>query len=82
MVVTSHMRTKGITTCTLPFCQQTQPLLKEGQKRSEQNEVLGKPVHHIGLNWEELQEISLPSPPLESFQITQASQDSAAWLGS
>lgn len=82
MMVTSHMRTKGIISCTLPFCQQTQSLLKEGQKRREQNEVLGKPVRHIGLNWEELQEISLPSPPLESFQITQASQDSAAWLRS
>jgi len=41
--------------------------------------VLGKPVHHIGLNWEELSEISLPSLPLESFQMTQASQGSAAW---
>lgn len=59
-----------------------QSLLKEGQKRSAQYEVLGKPVYHIGLNWQELQEISLPSPSLESFQIIQTSQDSAAWLGS
>lgn len=52
--VTPHTRTTGVTARTLSFCQQTQPLLKEGQKHSEQYEVLGKPVHHIGLNREEL----------------------------
>lgn len=41
--------------------------------------MFGKPVHHIGLNWEELRGFSLPNPLLDSFQITGASQESSGW---
>lgn len=78
----SDVQTEGVMASTWPFCPETQSVLKEGQKHSAQCEVLGKSLHHIGLNWEELREVSLPNLPLDSFQITQASQDSTAWPGS